>query len=82
MAKLVIHEGGRETVHEILESSLVIGRKEGVAVRVTDPEAGTEHCQLSVVPGVGYKLVDLESRAGRPRGSIEAGAGVPRAADT
>jgi hypothetical protein len=64
MAKLIIHEKGRATVHEILETSLTIGRKDGVSVKISDPDAATEHCQITLVDGVGYKLVDLESRSG------------------
>lgn len=64
MSKLTIHENERSTVYEILEDSLVIGTRQGCAIRVSDPVADPEHCQVSLVPGVGYKLIDLESREG------------------
>jgi tetratricopeptide (TPR) repeat protein len=64
MAKLTIHEGNRSTVYEILEDSLVVGARSGSAIRVSDPGVSEEHCQITLVPGMGYKLIDLESRDG------------------
>jgi len=64
MAKLTIREGGKSTVYEILDEVVSIGRREGMSVRVSDPHVGSEHCQIRQVPGVGYKLIDLESRNG------------------
>jgi hypothetical protein len=64
MAKLLIREGDRTTVYEILSEVVTIGRGEGMAVRVADSTVGSEHCQVRAVPGVGHKLIDLESRNG------------------
>ncbi len=64
MSKLTIHENERSTVYEILEDSLVIGTRQGCAVRLSDPEVDGDHCQITLLPGVGYKLIDLESRQG------------------
>ena len=64
MAKLTIREDGNSTVYEILDDVVSIGRKEGVSVRLRDASVGSEHCQIRNAPGVGYKLIDLESRNG------------------
>ncbi len=64
MSKLTIHENERATVYEILEDSLTIGSRQGCGIRVSDPVVSSEHCQITLVPGVGYKLIDLESRDG------------------
>jgi hypothetical protein len=64
MAKLTIEDGGRQTVYEILDESIVLGIREGVAVRLSDAAASPEHCQIRLVPGTGYKLIDLESKNG------------------
>jgi hypothetical protein len=64
MPKLTIEETGRSVVYEILDDVVLVGRREGAAVRLTDPHVGMEHCQIRLTPGVGYKLVDLESRNG------------------
>jgi tetratricopeptide (TPR) repeat protein len=64
MAKLTIHQDDLSTVREIVEDLLVVGRKDGASVRIDDPDVGPEHCQIRNIPGVGYKLVDLESRTG------------------
>ncbi|MEN8149784.1 MAG: FHA domain-containing protein [Planctomycetota bacterium] len=64
MAKLTIREDDKSTVYEILDDVVSIGRKEGASVRLRDSHVGSEHCQIRHVPGVGHKLIDLESRNG------------------
>jgi hypothetical protein len=64
MAKLLIREGDRTTVYEVLDEVITIGRSEDAAVRVGDATVGGKHCQVRSVPGVGFKLIDLESRNG------------------
>ncbi len=64
MAKLIILDRDRSVTHEILEDEVLIGRGKGCSVRLSDPLVSTEHCRIRAVPGVGFKLVDLESTNG------------------
>ena len=64
MSRLTITENDRSLVHEILEDEILVGRRAGATIRLSDSDAGEEHCKIRAVPGLGYKLIDLESRAG------------------
>lgn len=64
MPKLTITEGDRTSTYEILDEVVLVGRREGASIRLSDPHASAEHCQIRYAPGFGYKLVDLESRNG------------------
>ncbi len=61
--KLIVTEGNRERIHEILESITVIGRGSAAHLHVRDPEASALHCEIRLTPN-GFKVVDLESRTG------------------
>ena len=61
--KLIVSEGGRERVHELLDDITVVGRGERSDLRVKDPKAAALHCEIRRTPG-GFKLVDLETRDG------------------
>ncbi len=61
--KLIVSEGGRERVHELLDDVTVIGRGERSDLRLKDPKAAALHCEIRRTPG-GFKLIDLETRDG------------------
>jgi hypothetical protein len=60
---LTIREKGAETVFQVSETAATIGRGEYNDVRVQDPRASKEHCQIVEQDGR-WKLVDLESHNG------------------
>ncbi|MHC4859768.1 MAG: FHA domain-containing protein [Planctomycetota bacterium] len=64
MAKLSIQHQDRTTLYEILDDIVVIGGGEGAMVRLADPQASYEHCQIKSQPGGGLVLIDLESKNG------------------
>jgi pSer/pThr/pTyr-binding forkhead associated (FHA) protein len=61
--KLIVSEGGRERVHELLDETTVIGRATQADLRVKDPKTAPLHCEVRRTPQ-GFKLVDLETRDG------------------
>jgi hypothetical protein len=61
--KLIVSEGGRERVHELLDDITVVGRGERADLRLKDQKAAALHCEIRRTPG-GFKLVDLETRDG------------------
>ncbi|MHC4848156.1 MAG: FHA domain-containing protein, partial [Planctomycetota bacterium] len=63
MPNLTIREKGAETVFQVSETAATIGRGEYNDVRVQDPRASKEHCQIVEQDGR-WKLVDLESHNG------------------
>lgn len=63
LGKLIVSEGGRDRVHEIYDEVTVIGRGVEVDLPLKDPQVSELHCELRRGPR-GFKVVDLESRAG------------------
>ena len=63
MAQLTLRENGTESVVPLPAERATIGRADHNDVRVRDPRASKEHCQLVEVGGR-WKLVDLESHNG------------------
>jgi hypothetical protein len=61
--KLIVSEGGRERVHELLDDVTVVGRGDRADLRLRDPKAAPLHFEIRRTPQ-GFKLVDLETRDG------------------
>lgn len=61
--KLIVSEGGRERVHELLDETTVVGRAAQADLRVKDPKAAALHCEIRRTPQ-GFRVVDLETRDG------------------
>ena len=63
MPKLVIEEGGQQSVFELFEDEATIGRGAANAIQVADARASKQHAVVRRVAGR-VKLVDLESKNG------------------
>jgi len=61
--KLVIEEGGQQSVFELFEDEATIGRGAANAIQVADSRASKQHAVVRRVAGR-IKLVDLESKNG------------------
>jgi predicted component of type VI protein secretion system len=61
--KLIIHHGDRVTEHELGEAPLTIGRDPECDLFFADKKLSRKHARVERV-GVGFRLVDLESRNG------------------
>lgn len=61
--KLIVSEGGRERVHELLDDITIVGRGDRADLRLKDEKAAPAHCEIRRTPH-GFKVVDLESREG------------------
>ncbi len=63
MPKLYIAEDGKETLYEIVEGELSMGRGAANAVQIQDSHASKQHAVIRRIQGH-FKLVDLESKNG------------------
>lgn len=63
MAKLIIKEGERKRIYEICEDTLHIGSTPENNIRLRDDKVSRVHCEIKKTPQ-GYRIVDLESKAG------------------
>jgi len=61
--KLIIHHGDRVTEHELREAPLTIGRDPECDLFFADKKLSRKHARVQRV-GMGFRLVDLESRNG------------------
>jgi|GEM_PF-2653422 len=63
MAYLIVLEQGKKKKFEITEEFLFIGRTPENQVRISDPKASRQHCQI-IKTDRGYRLIDLGSQYG------------------
>ncbi len=63
MDKLIIHHGDRVTEHELGDGPLTIGRDPECDLFFADKKLSRKHARVERL-GVGFRLVDLESRNG------------------
>ena len=63
MAQIKYKDQGKVKIHEILEDSLYVGSSNENHIRVHDPSVAGIHLEIKKTRD-GYKLVDLESKAG------------------
>ena len=61
--KLIIHHGERVTEHELRDAPLIIGRDPECDLFFADKKLSRRHARVERA-GVGFRLVDLESRNG------------------
>jgi len=60
---LKIREGGKETIHQIEEDLITIGRGPTNTIEISDGKASKEHCRIERFDNR-WKLIDLESKNG------------------
>lgn len=63
MPRIRVKEGDRESVHDLADGVLTVGRSPDNHVVLTDRECSRHHCYVERVD-LGFKMVDLESRNG------------------
>jgi uncharacterized protein YkwD len=61
--KLVVTEAGREIVHELLDTVTVVGKGPDADLTLRDASASARHFEVRRIDQ-GWKVVDLESKAG------------------
>jgi len=63
MAHLIVAEQGKLKKFEITEDFLFIGRTSQNHIRISDPDASGQHCQI-IKTETGYRILDLGSQTG------------------
>jgi len=63
MPVLKVREDGKETVRQLVDDALTIGRAPTNGVVLQDPSASKEHCRIERIGGR-WKVIDLESKNG------------------
>jgi hypothetical protein len=63
MAHLIVAEEGKLKKFEITEDFLFIGRTSQNHIRISDPDASGQHCQI-IKTEKGFRLIDLGSQTG------------------
>lgn len=61
--KLIIREGGREKLYEIVDEKVVIGNGQNADLRLRDESVSPLHCEITRTPR-GFRVVDLETLPG------------------
>lgn len=63
MAKLIITEGGRDKIYEIVDDVFTIGSGESADLQLRSSEVASSHLQVQKVRN-GFRIVDLETKSG------------------